>query len=55
MAKDLQQFLTGIEKEFPDGVLRVESVINPQKYEITALMTLLARKGSEQIVRFENP
>ena len=55
MAKDLQQFLTAIEKEFPDGLLRVEPVVNPQKYEITALMTLLDRKGSEQIVRFENP
>ena len=55
MAKDLQQFLTGIEKEFPDALLRVESVVNPQKYEITAVLTLLARKGSEQIVLFENP
>jgi UbiD family decarboxylase len=55
VAKDLQEFLTGIEKEFPDGLLHVESEVDPQKYEITALMTLLARKGSEQIVRFENP
>jgi len=55
MAKDLQQFLTGIEKERPGSVLHIESEIDPQKYEITALLTLLARKGSEQIVRFANP
>ena len=45
MAKDLQQFLTAIENEFPDGLLRVESVVNPQEYEITALMTLRALRG----------
>ncbi len=55
MAKDLQQFLTGIENEIPDGLLRIESAVNPQEYEITALMTLLARRGKEQIVLFENP
>ena len=55
MAKDLQQFLTEIEEKVPNGVLRIGSAVDPQKYEITALMTLLARKGSEQIVVFENP
>lgn len=55
MAKDLQQFLSEIEEELPGGLLHVESVVNPQKYEITAVLSLLARKGNEQIVRFENP
>ena len=55
MAKDLQNFLTEVENELPDHLLRVESVVNPQKFETTALMTLLAQKGNEKIVRFERP
>lgn len=55
MAKDLQSFLSELDEAFPGSLLRVETVVNPQKYEITALLSLLARKGSEQIVWFENP
>jgi len=55
MAKDLQQYLAHVEKQLPDRLLRIESVVNPQNFEITALMSLLARKGTEKVVLFENP
>ena len=55
MAKDLQQYLAYIEKKLPDRMLRIEPVVNPQHYEITALMSLLAQEGTEKIVLFENP
>lgn len=55
MAKDLKQYLDTIERKFPDRLLRIKSSINPQKHEITALLTLLEKKGKDQIVLFENP
>jgi 3-polyprenyl-4-hydroxybenzoate decarboxylase len=53
MAKDLSHFLNEIEGEHPDLLLRIAEEVNPSHFEITALLSLLEKKGHEKMVLFE--
>ena len=53
MAKDLRHFLNEIEREHPDLLLRITEEVNPSHFEITALLSLLEKKGHEKMVLFE--
>jgi len=53
MAKDLSHFLNEIEREHPDLLLRITEEVNPSHFEITALLSLLEKKGHEKMVLFE--
>jgi len=53
MPKDLRTFLKKIEEENPELLLRIKNKVNPTKFEITALLNLLEKKGEEKIVLFE--
>lgn len=55
MAKDLETFLTGVEKEHRDLFRRIESKVIPQEYEVTALLDHIETEGKHQIVLFESP
>jgi len=55
MAKDLGHFLNEIEGEHPDLLLRITEEVNPSHFEITALLSLLEKKGHEKMVLFEKP
>jgi UbiD family decarboxylase len=53
MAKDLRHFLNEIKREHPDVFLRIAEEVNPSHFEITALLSLLEKKGHEKMVLFE--
>jgi UbiD family decarboxylase len=53
MAKDLSHFLDEIEGDHPDLFLRITEEVNPSHFEITALLSLLEKKGHEKMVLFE--
>ena len=53
MAKDLSHFLNEIKREHPDLLLRISEEVDPKKFEITALLSLLEKKGHEKMVLFE--
>ncbi len=53
MAKDLRSFLKKIEREHPGLLYRITEEVNPGQFEITALLSLLEKKGHEKIVQFE--
>ncbi len=53
MAKDLRHFLDRIQKNYPDLFMKIREEIHPRDFEITALLSLLERKGQEKMVLFE--
>ena len=53
MAKNLKSFVDKIEREHPDLLLRIKEEVNPVRFEITALLSLLEKKGREKMVFFE--
>ena len=53
MGKDLGQFVGMIQKEYPDLLLNIKEEINPNHFEISAMLTLLERKGLEKVVLFD--
>src|SRR4030043_604625 len=53
MAKNLRDFLNKIQREHPDLFLRIAEEVNPGQFEITALLSLLEKRGQEKMVLFE--
>ena len=53
MAKNLQSFVDKIQREHPGLLLRMTEEVNPGQFEITALLSLLEKKGHEKMVLFE--
>jgi UbiD family decarboxylase len=53
MAKDLRHFLNEIKGEHPDLLLRITEEVNPSQFDITALLSLLEKKGHEKMALFE--
>jgi 2,5-furandicarboxylate decarboxylase 1 len=53
MAKNLTQFLSMIEKDFPELLLRIKEEVDPGHFEISSLLSLLEKTGQEKIVLFE--
>lgn len=53
MAKDLRTFLKKIEEENPDLLLKIKDEVNPERFEVTALLKVLEEKGKEKVVLFE--
>ena len=53
MAKDLKHFLNRLQKNYPDLLMKIKEEIHPGDFEITALLSLLERKGQEKMVLFE--
>ena len=51
--KDLRSFLTQIEKESPEQLIRVESPIDPNLFEVTAFLHHLEKRGHPCITLFE--
>jgi len=54
MSKDLQNFVRLIEKQYPDSLVRIEDPIDPNTFEVTALLEHLDRRNISKIVLFEN-
>jgi 2,5-furandicarboxylate decarboxylase 1 len=53
MAKNLAQFLSMIEKDFPELLLQIKEEVDPGRFEISSLLSLLEKRGQEKIVFFE--
>lgn len=53
MAKDLAQFLNLIDRDFPELLLRIKEEVDPGRFEISSLLSLLEKGGQEKIVLFE--
>lgn len=53
MSKDLQSFLKLIEKQYPESLLRVGDPIDPNAFEVTALLKHLDNRNISKIVQFD--
>jgi len=54
MSKDLQSFLSTIEKKFPQHLLKIEKEVDPLSFEVSAIMKHLINQNSHPIVLFEH-
>ena len=52
MAKDLRTFIEVVERKEPKGILRIKREVSP-KYEISAILRMLQRRGDYPLVIFE--
>lgn len=54
MTNDLQGFLAQLEAEHPQWIARVKERVDPNAFEVSALLHLLERRGEQRAVVFEN-
>jgi 2,5-furandicarboxylate decarboxylase 1 len=54
MSKDLQSFLSAIEKKFPQHLLKIEREVDPLSFEVSAIIKHLINQNSNPIVLFEH-
>jgi len=55
MAKDLKGFLKAIRKALPHEMVTIDKVVNPEKFEVTALLRHLEVRGKFPVLLFDKP
>lgn len=55
MPKDLKEFLEKVKSETPEGCVEITRAIDPQQYEVTAILEHLTLKKRFPLVKFTNP
>jgi len=55
VAKDLKHFLDSVKKELPDDYVEVTRPVNPDNYDVTAILEHLTQKNQFPMVVFKNP
>jgi UbiD family decarboxylase len=56
MPKDLHNFVTQLERDHPEDLVRVKRTVDPAKHEVTAILELLAReRGVRPLAIFDRP
>jgi len=53
--KDLRQWIETVKREAPEEILRVRKVVDPARFEATAVMEKMESEGRFQAVLFESP
>lgn len=54
MGKDLQSFLSRIEREFPQHLLKIEKEVDPLLFEVSAIIKHLINQNTHPIVLFKH-
>ncbi|MBI4318153.1 MAG: UbiD family decarboxylase [Chloroflexi bacterium] len=54
MAKDLGSFIAQLQQPYPDDVLEIKRTVNPQDYDVTAILEHLTRANRFPLVRFRS-
>ena len=54
MVRDLREYLTNLENNCPEEVLRIEKEVDPNAFEVTTLLTHLEKKGKYPLTYFSN-
>ena len=54
MSKDLQSYLSKIEKNFPQHLLKIEKEVDPLSFEVSAIIKHLINQNRHPIVLFEH-
>ena len=54
MSKDLQSYLSRMEKEYPQHLLTIEKEVDPLSFEVSAIIQQLIDKNSHPVVLFKN-